>query len=73
MESEGSAGTLWEAVESLERRLIIAELINAKGRMNIAAKALGITMRIMGLRVRKYGIDVRAYRRITTKAGGNRN
>ena len=69
MESERreSTGALRQAVESVERRMIIAELIASRGRMNAAARALGISMRIMGLRVRKYGIDVRAYRRVTRK------
>jgi len=58
-------GALRQAVESLERRMIIAALISAKGRMNSAAESLGISIRIMGLRVRKYGIDLRAYRRLT--------
>ncbi len=60
-------GALRQAVESLERRMIIAALISAKGRMNSAADSLGISIRIMGLRVRKYGIDLKAYKRLMAR------
>ena len=54
--------SLEEAIESLERDMIIDALKNARGNKAKAAKALGITERIMGLRVEKHGINPRQYR-----------
>ena len=51
-----------DALESLERDMIIDALKNARGNKAKAAKALGITERIMGLRVLKHNISPRQYR-----------
>lgn len=53
---------LKEALERLERQLVIETLIRTKGNQSQAARSLGITDRMMGLRVRKYGIDPRDFR-----------
>lgn len=57
-----SGVNLKEALERLERQLVIETLIRTKGNQSQAARSLGITDRIMGLRVRKYGIDPRDFR-----------
>lgn len=56
------AGTLPEALDNIERELLLDALKSAKGNMAKAARLLGITERIMGLRVHKHGIDARHYR-----------
>jgi Nif-specific regulatory protein len=63
-ESTGTAlqGTLPEALDNIERELILDALKSTKGNMAKAAKLLQITERIMGLRVQKHGIDPRKYR-----------
>ncbi|AEJ61111.1 transcriptional regulator, NifA, Fis Family [Spirochaeta thermophila DSM 6578] len=63
-------GTLKEALENLERELIIDALKTCRGNMSKAAEMLGITERIMGLRVRKYRINPKAFRprtKVSTK------
>ncbi len=50
-------GTLKEAVENLERELILEALKTTKGNMAKAARRLDITERIMGLRVEKYALN----------------
>lgn len=55
-------GTLEEAIENLERDLILDALKTTKGNMARAARILGITERIMGLRVKKYDIESRHFR-----------
>jgi Nif-specific regulatory protein len=57
-----SVPTLKEALDCVERRLVMEALIRTKGNQTKAARVLGITDRIMGLRVRKYGIHPREYR-----------
>ncbi len=56
------AGTLTEAIDNLEREMLVEALKTARGNMAKAAAALGITERIMGLRVRKHGVAPRTYR-----------
>ncbi len=56
------AGTLPEALNNLEREMLVEALKTARGNMARAAGALGITERIMGLRVREHGLVPRAYR-----------
>jgi Nif-specific regulatory protein len=56
--------TLKDAVESVERELISAELRWTKGNVSRAAQNLGISERVMGLRVLKYGLK-------TTKPPGS--
>jgi Nif-specific regulatory protein len=58
----GHAGTLQEALDKLERELILDALKTSRGNMAKASEALGITERIMGLRVKKHGIDPRRFR-----------
>ncbi|HUX14361.1 MAG TPA: helix-turn-helix domain-containing protein, partial [Spirochaetia bacterium] len=55
-------GTLSEALDNLERELILDSLKSTKGNMAKAARLLGVTERIMGLRVHKHGLDSRQYR-----------
>jgi Nif-specific regulatory protein len=54
--------TLPEALEDLERELLMDALKSTKGNMAKAAKLLGITERIMGLRVAKHGVNPRTFR-----------
>ena len=58
-------GTLKEAVERVEKEMIIEALKNSRGNKFKAATALGITERIMGLRVSKYEIAAKEYRNAT--------
>ena len=58
----GLHSTLSEALDNLERELIMDALKSAKGNMAKAARWLGITERIMGLRVQKHDIDSRRFR-----------
>jgi len=51
-----------EAVNILERRLIVTALEKTGGNMLKAAEELGITTRIMGLRMKKHGLDFRDFR-----------
>jgi len=55
-------GSLNEALENLERELLIDALKTSRGNKAKAARSLGITERIMGLRVKKYGIDPKRFR-----------
>jgi Nif-specific regulatory protein len=55
-------GTLDDALESLERELILDALKSAKGNMAKAAEMLGITERIMGLRVKRHSLNPRIFR-----------
>ncbi len=54
--------TLQDALDNLERELIVEALKSSRGNKAKAARALGITERIMGLRVKKHGIDCRKFR-----------
>lgn len=54
--------TLPEAMESIERELILDALKSTKGNMAKASRLLGVSERIMGLRVKKHGIDSRIFR-----------
>jgi Nif-specific regulatory protein len=54
--------TLPEALEDLERELLMDALKSTKGNMAKAAKLLGITERIMGLRVGKHGVNPKNFR-----------
>ncbi|HOV39863.1 MAG TPA: sigma-54 dependent transcriptional regulator, partial [Spirochaetales bacterium] len=57
--------TLQEALDNLERELILDALKSTKGNMAKAASLLGITERIMGLRIQKHRIDPKVYRAYT--------
>lgn len=54
--------TLPEALENLERELLMDALKSTKGNMAKAAKLLGITERIMGLRIARHGINSKIFR-----------
>jgi len=56
------AGTLHEALDNVERGLILDALKSSRGNKAKAAQALGLTERVMGLRVQKHGIDPRRFR-----------
>jgi Nif-specific regulatory protein len=56
------ANTLPEAVENLEREMIIEALKSSRGNMAKAAQSLGVTERVMGLRVKGYEIEPRKYK-----------
>ncbi len=58
----GLHSTLQEALDNLEREIILDALKSSKGNMAKTAAFLGITERIMGLRVQKYGIDPKIFR-----------
>ena len=55
-------GSLQDALDNLERELLMDALKSTKGNMTKAARLLQVTERIMGLRVHKHGIDPRGYR-----------
>ena len=63
-EASGTApkGTLQEAVDALEREMVVEALKVSRGVMAKAARQLGLTERTMGLRVRKYAIDAERFR-----------
>ena len=54
--------SLDEALNQLERDLILDALKSTRGNMARAARLLDVTERVMGLRVQKHGIDPRNYR-----------
>lgn len=51
-----------EAVENLERDMIIDSLKNSRGNITLAAKILKITVRKFSYKSNKYGVDYRQYR-----------
>jgi DNA-binding NtrC family response regulator len=57
-----SKSSLQEALDRVEREMIVEALQAARGNKAKAARALGITERVMGLRVQKHGIDPRMFR-----------
>ncbi len=65
-ESTGTAlqGTLPEALDNIERELILDALKSTKGNMAKAARLLGISERIIGLRVKKHGVNPRHFRTV---------
>ncbi|HNR13857.1 MAG TPA: helix-turn-helix domain-containing protein, partial [Thermodesulfobacteriota bacterium] len=54
-------GSLPEALENLERELLLDALKSSRGNKAKAARTLGISERLMGLRVKRYGIDPRRF------------
>jgi Nif-specific regulatory protein len=58
----GLHSTLQEALDNVEREILLDALKSLKGNMAKTAKYLGITERIMGLRVKKYNIDPKDFR-----------
>ena len=61
-DASSSSGSLYEALEELEKQLISEALMAATGNMAKAANRLGISERIIGLRVKKYGLNFKNYR-----------
>jgi Nif-specific regulatory protein len=53
--------TLDEALESVERELLIEALKSSRGNMAKAARLINISERRMGLRIQKYGIDPKRF------------
>ncbi len=51
-----------EAVENLERDMIIDSLKNSRGNITLAAKILKITVRKFSYKSNRYGVDYRQYR-----------
>ena len=58
------AATLEEAVDALEREMIVDALKDTGSNMAEASRRLGLTERKMGLRVQKYGIDLKRFKKI---------
>ena len=56
-------GKLEDAVNTLEKRLIIDALETCGGNMSRAAARLGLTERMMGLRMKKYALAYSAFRK----------
>ncbi len=54
--------TLDEAIDNLERELLLDALKSTKGNMAKAARFLGVTERIMGLRINKHGINPKQFK-----------
>jgi len=63
-EASGTAmkGTLSDAIERVEKEMIMDALKSSRGNMALAARTLGLTERIMGLRVKRYEIDPKRFR-----------
>ncbi len=57
-------GTLPEALDALESRLISEALTRERGNMSKAAASLGISERVMGLRMKKFGLDFKTFRSV---------
>ena len=53
--------TLDEALDSVEREMLIEALKSSRGNMAKAARLLNISERRMGLRINKYGIDSKRF------------
>ena len=54
--------TLPDALDALEREIILEALKSSRGNGAAAARQLGISERLMGIRIKKYGIDPRRFR-----------
>jgi len=54
--------SLEEAVENLERGMLIDALKNTRGNITIASKLLKTTVRKFGYKAKKFGVDYRDYR-----------
>jgi len=54
-------GSLQDAMDNLEKELIMDALKSTKGNMAKAARVLQITERIMGLRIKKHGVEPKYY------------
>lgn len=56
-------GTLRDALQGVEKEMLLEALKSSKGNMAEAARGLGLTERMMGTRARKYGIVFMDFRR----------
>ena len=56
------AVSLEEAVENLEREMLIDALKNTRGNISTAAQILKTTVRKFGYKAKKYGVDYKHYR-----------
>ena len=54
--------TLAEAVEKVERELIVEALKETRGNQSRAAELLGTTLRILNYKIKKYGINPKLFR-----------
>ena len=54
--------TLPEAMDNLERELILDALKSSKGNMAKAARFLGVSERVMGLRVQRHGLNPQQFK-----------
>jgi Nif-specific regulatory protein len=61
-EEKASKATLEDALNSLEREMLVDALKESGSNMAEAARRLGLTERQMGLRVRKYGIELKRFK-----------
>ena len=57
----GHTGTLQEALDGLERDLILDALKSSRGNKAKAARSLGISERLMGIRVEKHGLEPKRF------------
>jgi Nif-specific regulatory protein len=57
-----NARTLQDALDAVEREMVLEALKSHRGIMAKAARQLGLTERTMGLRLKKHGIDVWQFR-----------
>ncbi len=55
-EADPETGSLQDAVEALERRLILKELDKADGNQSRAARSLGLSERMFRYKLKKYGL-----------------
>ena len=55
--------SLEEAMDNLEREMILDSLKNARGNVTVAAQLLKTTVRKFGYKMKKHGIDYRTYRK----------
>jgi len=61
-EERRDTATLNDAIQALEREMIVDSLKESRSNMAKAARRLGLTERQMGLRVKKYGINLEAFK-----------
>ena len=54
--------TIAEAIEFLEKEMIIDALHNTKGKINVASNMLGLTKRKMAYRIKRYSINYKKFR-----------
>ena len=60
-------GTLKNALEQVEKQMLIDSLIEMRGNITKSAEQLGITRRIMGLLIARYKIQVKNYKHLSNE------